>query len=85
VITDVPHLVICDVQAWYLRHSVIFYNLFWFIAERKTHVHVVSFIQTDAPEHIRPDRQPLVFLQQYIIGRLSFPFRMLFDKLSNSN
>jgi hypothetical protein len=68
-------------QARNLRHSVIFYNPFRFITEDKTHVPVVTFIQADASEHIRPGRQFSAFLHLYIIGGLSFPLRMLFDKL----
>jgi len=68
-------------QARFLRHSVIFYNPFWSITEYKTPVHMFMFIQTDAPEHLRPGRQLSAFFHLFILDVLPFPLRMLFNKL----
>src|SRR5659263_659896 len=76
----------CTTGTWngsgpFLRHSIIFYNQFRFTTEYKTFVPMVTFIQTDASEHIRPGRQPSAFFHLFIINRLLFPLRMFFNKL----
>jgi len=62
------------------RHPVIVNNTLRLITESKTHVHVVTFIQTYAPENIRPGGQLYMFFHQFIIDGLLFPLRMLFNK-----